>query len=159
MSNRLLALLATAAVLMFAAGLFLLNGDSSQQSPLAEGVVQPEGQLDGTGSQELVPTPPNNAIATIERHEGSPLRFPNDDSNTNTRVAEDLGPRYVSVARRASDFVTDAALLIVPDDQDDATSEANQAEDLVDGFNEKLEPVKEKFGRQLANWFGPAPTT
>ena len=61
---------------------------------------------------------------------------------------------YVAVAQRATFFVTDAALMIVPGENDETESDHNRASDWVESIGEKLEPVKEKVGQTLNGWFG-----
>jgi hypothetical protein len=72
--------------------------------------------------------------------------------------AADISGAYVGLAREATSFVTDLAMLVVPVDVDDPDVEPAPPPHWLHRLGEHIEPVQDGVKTKLGEWFGPPAT-
>ncbi|MEZ6056491.1 MAG: hypothetical protein R3C01_07280 [Planctomycetaceae bacterium] len=133
------------AIVMFSIGLgwgFWQNGGN----PVGPAVVNVE---------ERNPAIPENDPANSNMPSDNTVPPPNDVEPIEVLVAAPVGESYARAAQSATEFVTDAAFLLVAGDDDGSIDEPNRASQWVEGIGEKLEPVRQDLSRTLTSWLAP----
>lgn len=70
----------------------------------------------------------------------------------------DISGAYIGLAREATSFVTDLAMLVVPVGVDDPDEEAPAPPHWLHRLGEHIEPVQDGVKNKLGEWFGPPAT-